>query len=265
MKKRVLSAMVLLAIFIPLILIGGIPFKIGLAIVSILTFKEVIDLRKKEKDFPSLIKILGLLCLLFLIFYTHNDYILEIGLSYRTIGIILLLLIIPAIFFDTEKYNTKDAFYLIGWILLLGTFFTALEFLVNYNILYFIFILLIPIFNDTFALIFGILIGKHKLIPSVSPKKTWEGSICGALLGSFIAGMFYLNLLNPTINILKLGISVLVLSIISQLGDLAFSKMKREAKIKDFSHLIPGHGGLLDRFDSLIFVVIAFVIMFTII
>ena len=76
MKKRVLSAMVLLAIFIPLILIGGIPFKIGLAIVSILTFKEVIDLRKKEKDFPSLIKILGLLCLLFLIFYTHNDYIL---------------------------------------------------------------------------------------------------------------------------------------------------------------------------------------------
>ena len=253
--------MVLIAIFVPLIMIGGIPFKIALAIVSILTFKEVIDLKKHEKDLPSIIKIIGVLGLLLMVCSEDNAFLLNLGLSFKTVGILMISLLIPTIFFENSKYNTKDAFYLLGWIILLATFFNGLDFLVNYNILYLIFLLIITILNDTFALIFGKLIGKHKLIPSVSPNKTWEGSICGALLGSFVAFMFYINIINPTISYMNLILIVLILSIIAQLGDLVFSKIKREAKIKDFSKLIPGHGGLLDRFDSLIFAVIAFLVM----
>ena len=74
--------------------------------------------------------------------------------------------------------------------------------------------------------------------------------------------MFYINILNPQVGLLKIILVVLLLSVMGQIGDLVFSKIKREAKIKDFSNLIPGHGGVLDRFDSLIFVVITYLIIF---
>ena len=74
--------------------------------------------------------------------------------------------------------------------------------------------------------------------------------------------MFYINILNPQVGILKIILVVLLLSVMGQIGDLVFSKIKREAKIKDFSNMIPGHGGVLDRFDSLIFVVITYLIIF---
>ncbi len=265
MKKRILSAAILIAIFVPLIVIGGLPFKIGVGIVSVLAFKEAIDLKKKEKDLPSIIKVLGMISLLILIFASKNDYLLNLGLSFRTIGCLLILLLGPTIFYGgNDKYTTRDAFYLIGWILLLGVFFNILIVLVDYNVLLLVFLLLITVLNDTFALIFGKLIGKHKLIVNVSPGKTWEGSLCGVALGTFVAVMFYLNFISSNVNVIKLCIFVAILSIIGQIGDLVFSKIKREAKIKDFSKLIPGHGGVLDRLDSLIFVVIAFLIMFTI-
>lgn len=263
MKTRIISAIVLIAIFVPLIIIGGIPFSITVGIVSALAFKEVIDLRKKEKDIPSLIKVVGIGCLLLLIFLSHNDYLLNLGLSYKALGLISLTLLIPTIFFkDTNRYTTKDAFYLMGWTLVLGIFFNSLIVLVNYNVLYLVFLLLITTLNDAFALIFGKLIGKHKLIPSVSPNKTWEGSICGCIVGTFVAVMFYINILNPQVGLLKIILVVLLLSVMGQIGDLVFSKIKREAKIKDFSNLIPGHGGVLDRFDSLILVVITYLIIF---
>ena len=239
MKKRVLSAAVLLTIFIPLLAIGGIPFKIGVGIVSILAFKEVIDLKKKDRELPSIIKIIGVICLLLIIFMTPKNYINDMSISYISLGLLLICFLLPTIFYGkNDKYNTKDAFYLIGWTLLLGIFFNSLIFLVDFNILYLIYLLLITILNDTFALIFGRLIGNHKLIPNVSPKKTWEGSICGAILGTFIAVMYFINIINPAVNLMRIIVITLMLSIIGQIGDLVFSKIKREVQIKDFSNLI---------------------------
>ena len=262
MKKRVLSAAVLIAVFIPLLIIGGWAFSIAAGIVGILSYKEVVDLRKKDHDLPSLIKIIGVIGLLVLIYLNTDKYFLYTGIEYKTIGILILAFLIPTIFYGrSNDYTTKDAFYMIGWTLLLGIFFNTLILMVNSNVLYFVFLLLITIMNDTFALIFGKLIGAHKMIPSVSPNKTWEGSICGLVLGSFIASVYYYNVINPNINIMKLIVIVLTLSIIGQIGDLVFSKIKRENRIKDFSNIIPGHGGILDRLDSIIFVVIAFLLM----
>ena len=93
----------------------------------------------------------------------------------------------------------------------------------------------------------------------ISPNKTWEGSIGGLLAGSLISLIFY-NFLISSIDI-KLVIITIILSIVGQIGDLIMSKIKRENGIKDFSNILPGHGGILDRLDSSIFVVLAYALM----
>ena len=106
---------------------------------------------------------------------------------------------------------------------------------------------------DTFAYFVGKFFGKHKLIPEISPKKTIEGSIGGIV---FTVGGFALyalsvnNIFHKDLSYLKLCILGLVLSIVSQIGDLIASSVKRQYAIKDYGSLFPGHGGVLDRFDS---------------
>lgn len=261
MKTRVLSAIVLIAILVPLLIIGGLPFSIALAVIATLSFKEITDLKKKEKDLPSLIKICGLLCLLLLSFAPVIKDITNASISFGYIAIVVCVYLIPTIFYGvSNRYTTKDAFYLIGWTILLGLFYNAVLSLVNNNLTQLIYLVLITTLNDTFALIFGKLIGTHKLT-AISPNKTIEGSLCGLILGTFVAVMFYIHIINPAVSLLKVIIMTGVLSIVGQCGDLIFSKIKRENKIKDFSKLIPGHGGILDRFDSLSLVVLTYLII----
>ncbi len=110
---------------------------------------------------------------------------------------------------------------------------------------------------DTFAYFSGLLFGKHKLCPSISPKKTVEGAI-GAVVGCVIItmafGLVLNNVYGRSINYLLLLVLSVFCGVIAQLGDLSASLIKREYGIKDFGNLIPGHGGILDRIDSLIFV-----------
>ena len=110
--------------------------------------------------------------------------------------------------------------------------------------------------TDTFAYLVGIKFGKHKLTP-ISPKKSIEGSI-GGIVGSTLIAIIYTYFINKICNA---GISYLeitgiavVLSVLSQIGDLAASSIKRYVDIKDFGKIIPGHGGLLDRIDSILFI-----------
>ena len=109
--------------------------------------------------------------------------------------------------------------------------------------------------TDTFAYFSGVFLGKHKLCPEISPKKTIEGSI-GGTIGAIILLLLYGLLLEKTfkmdINYIKLGILGLVISPISQIGDLTASIIKRKYGLKDYGNLFPGHGGILDRLDSVI-------------
>lgn len=109
---------------------------------------------------------------------------------------------------------------------------------------------------DTSAYFAGNLFGKHKLIEAVSPNKTVEGAV-GAVVGSVVAFFIYggiLTLLGYQVHFFRILLLSLICGVVAQLGDLSASVMKRAYKAKDFGKLIPGHGGLLDRIDSLIFV-----------
>lgn len=111
--------------------------------------------------------------------------------------------------------------------------------------------------TDTFAYTFGMLFGKHKLIPNVSPKKSVEGAI-GGIIGCIAINVLitYIVSVNTglVVNYLNLIVMLFLASIVSQLGDLAASCIKRDEDIKDFGNIMPGHGGILDRCDSVLFV-----------
>ncbi|WP_073992461.1 phosphatidate cytidylyltransferase [Parasporobacterium paucivorans] len=119
--------------------------------------------------------------------------------------------------------------------------------------------------SDTFAYLVGMIFGKHKLAPVLSPKKSVEGAV-GGVVASGILGIVYCLIFKEHISVspVMTGLICAGAAVISQIGDLAASGIKRNYEIKDYGRLIPGHGGILDRFDSIIFAapVIYYLIMY---
>lgn len=261
MKKRVLSAILIVAIFVPLLLIGGKVFAIFMTLLALMGLYEIIHIREGKKEFPFLMKIFAYIMVAFFSLSNFNSIEFTYTMDYRVVAFIIFAFLTPMVFIhDFKKYNLNDALFLIGSILFIGLSFNLLIICRNYDIMYIIYLLLITTITDTFALFSGILIGKHKLCPSVSPKKTIEGSVGGTIFGTFVATAFYITVIDPSMSLAFVTIITVILSLLGQLGDLVFSSIKRYYGKKDFSNLIPEHGGILDRFDSLIFVVLAFII-----
>ena len=260
MKNRIVSAIIMIAIVIPILFIGGIPYSLAVGLISCVAYKELIEIRKeKSNDYPNFIKLVGIIGTLLLIYSNFGKYGLLFGISYKLLCGIILIVCIPTLFYNSQ-YKVSDAFHLLSNILFLGIGFNLLISVYNYGIKYFILLILITTMTDTFALFGGKLIGKHKFT-SISPNKTIEGCIVGSVISTFISTVYYLNIIGSTTNLLTVIIIILFLSIIGQCGDLFFSAIKRESGKKDFGNLIPGHGGILDRLDSIIFVLFAFILV----
>ena len=253
MKKRLISAAVMLIIFIPLIIIGSFPFEIGITVVSLLAFRELISIYEKEIKIPIIVKVLSYLSVGLLVMCAES--------LLPCLALVLLFNFIPIIFINKNEYNYSNAVGLFGVIILVGLNFYILCSIRMSTLEEFIYLVLITILTDTFAYIGGKLLGKHKLIPKVSPNKTIEGSIIGSMAGTLVPCFVYLFFVNPDINIAILIIMTLIISIFGQLGDLLFSSIKRYYKVKDFSNIIPGHGGILDRFDSVLIASIAYTVI----
>lgn len=263
MKERIISAIVALIIIVPLVILGGKPFAIGVGVISVLGLKELLDLKKFHKKIPDFMILISYICLLLLVYSEFDGYSIAFGLTYRGMAISILALFIPTLFYKKEKYTAKDAFFLVASVLFLGLVFNGLILIRMFDLWHLVYLVLITTITDIFAMLLGMLFGKHKLT-AISPKKTVEGSILGSLVATVIATIFYFYFINKT-HILKIIVVTIALSIVGQLGDLLFSKIKRENDIKDFSNIMPGHGGILDRLDSLVFVILAYLILFTVI
>ena len=264
MKKRILGAAILILIIVPLLILGGLPFKLFVMLIGALGMYEIMKVRKKTKEIPIYMQILSYLYVVALIYFGSNIHSSSI-VYYELLIIPLLLFLVPVVLInDNDKYNINDALYLLGSSLFIGIGFSAFIIIRNNDLVYIIYLALITIMTDMFAYFIGRLIGKHKLCEKISPNKTIEGSLGGLIVGTVVPTMFYLYVINSSINVfLIVGITMLF-SIIGQIGDLLFSSIKRTNNVKDFSNLIPGHGGILDRFDSLLLVTITYMLFISI-
>lgn len=266
MKQRLTSAVIALIILIPLIILGGNIFNIGVYVIALLGLKEFMDIKETKKHIPLFVKIMSVVFYTIIILSSFGGNLLTLSMDYRLISGLFLAFLLPTVLYhDRDKYSINDAFYLMG-----GIFFLAVSMLLLINVRahslsMLIYLILITTMTDTFAYLTGVLIGKHKLLESISPKKTWEGTIGGTLFGTFISTVFYVTVINPEINLVIIILVSIFLSLVASLGDLVFSAIKRYYGKKDFSNIMPGHGGILDRLDSIIFVLLGFMFFITLI
>jgi phosphatidate cytidylyltransferase len=265
MKNRVLSSILLLLIFIPFIMKGDVFYAGLVLLVGLIAFKELFDLKLKDRKLSLLLEVLAYLAVGFLILNNYQSKELMIVLDYRILTFMLFAFMVPLVLIgDNDKYNLQDALYLLGSVLFIGFSFNLMILIRNYSITYFIYFLLTACFTDIFAFVTGKLIGRKKLAKEISPNKTVEGFIGGTIMGTFIGMVYYLTVVSNQIPFTQILIITITLSIMGQIGDLIFSQIKRYYHQKDFSNLVPGHGGILDLFDSLIFVIITSILFISI-
>jgi phosphatidate cytidylyltransferase len=250
MNKRYLGALLLSPLVI-LIFIGGIYLKYFALILSLIGMYEFFNVIK-EKNIHAMKYIGYILCIIY--YFTLSSTVNYNVFFLLIIAATFVMLCIPVI--DT-KYNFIDASISIFAFIYIAVFFSFIvlvESKTHGNFLVWL-IFISSWLCDTTAYYVGRYLGKNKLCPKVSPKKTIEGSI-GGLLGSTIAcGIFgYISVSAgvdiPLYHFLIIGF---LCGVFCQFGDLAASSVKRHVNVKDYSNLIPGHGGILDRFDSILF------------
>jgi len=194
------------------------------------------------------------------VFASVFDSIEQYALSYMGMMILFLLLIFASSIFSKGKIPVDEVFSVFTTTVYITVCFTSLILLRHREggeyLIFMAFCM--PLVSDTFAYFCGVFGGKHKLIPDVSPKKTIEGSIggmffCGLVCGGFALSVAKIEGFNLGVMLfVRMFIVGVIISVISQIGDLAASIIKRKMGIKDYGKIFPGHGGVMDRFDSIL-------------
>jgi len=249
MIKRIVTAIVIIGCVIPPLWLGGYFLDALISLVVIVGGFELINLLPTRKYFSTM--------LLFLCFLITTILVVIVPMKYSFALFSLLALIVLAFPIFTKQFTSEDAFFLIAIICMLYMIARSFTYIYDYNPLYIWYILLATYGCDTGAYFIGSLFGKTKLLPTISPKKTLEGAIGGWLVGAVVSFLFAIFAIK-NMNLLLMILGCIWLPIISQIGDLSFSAIKRHFNIKDFSNVFPGHGGFMDRIDSLVFNLIAF-------
>ena len=247
MKQRVITAFVLIAILAPILYFGGIAFWVLAVVMGLISANEMIKIT--EKSWPVSFQLISYVMVLAVIFSNLG------GMQYFFLVDVLILIILFAMLIFNEKVQFADIGVMFMYYNIIGMMiggFTRFYEISNMMPFYMAFATCV---TDAGAYFAGRLFGKHKLNERISPKKTIEGSVGGFILGaviSFVFGYFTLYV-KGLVPISFLIVGSLTMCVIGQIGDLAFSAIKRHYGIKDFGSLFPGHGGVLDRIDSISF------------
>ena len=296
MKQRIITGILMAIILVPLVLVPSEAmervFEFVVMLFAVIAMLELLAMYSKEKRIGIPMRIISIILMLFL--YLSVTYMasknlgissivtkgidhINLSTAFQPVTVLLFMLIVlmSGLVF-VHDYNVSDLGKLYIAILYVSLCAGALSVLRLLGIRFIVYLFVITVSTDIFALVFGMLLGKHKMAPNISPKKTWEGAIGGTIVASILGSLliiFYpyvsklfgfgdVDFFKNVFDYQKLGMFGLVLfaillsislSISSQIGDLIASKLKRNFGIKDYSNIFPGHGGVLDRFDSAFF------------
>ena len=303
LKKRVITGLIMAAIAFPCLILGNWLFFGFIVVVTGLAAYELVHITKIEGKLKIAIYVIVITMMLFLInyiFFKDNWELIKNGeqvtawtfvnKNFENIELSSMLIIITAIIFfcisfATEKMTIFYVFYFItmlivislgiqsflylrfspflAWELADPSYVNQASFPYFESLLLVLYLMIGVMMNDIGAYFVGILFGKHKMNPRISPKKTWEGFIGGIVISAVFSITFALVLAlvkKPILPRFALDTQFYWIPLISiamplagDIGDFVFSAIKRNEGIKDFSNLLPGHGGILDRIDSLLF------------
>lgn len=272
MLKRIITAAVCLAIFIPVLIFSGttagkiifISLLAALAVIGVYELAGCIGLRRKWLiSIPSYI--FTVLIMVFVLYLPDKSWMIKVAFATAFLYIFVTFSVSMLSSGNVRMSQTAElvsvsAYIVIGFLCIILT-----RYATSYNIdgdvrtimgNYLYMLIFIGAWaTDSGAYFVGVLMGKHKLIPSVSPHKTVEGAIGGVLgcaVGYAIYGAVLSLAFNVKVNWAALMILAVIIAVVDQFGDLIASYIKREQGIKDFGTIFPGHGGVLDRFDSII-------------
>lgn len=268
MKQRIITAIVLLLCAIPICIFSGtVVFPIAMAFIGFVGVYEMLGCMGTRKNLLISVPLYILsLAAPFMVWREYNYFITSFKPDYSAILLPLTfaLYLLAVWVFSYQKNQDVDmnklitsaivSLYIIG---ATSSIVMIREAIGGEYYWYFIFIG--AWVTDTFAYFSGMLFGKHKLIPAVSPKKTVEGAIGGTVfcIVFFVAYGALINYLTDyNISLVLLGFIGLLSAIVSMIGDLSMSVIKRTYGIKDYGKIFPGHGGVLDRFDSILAVAV---------
>lgn len=299
MRTRIITAIVAIAIILPLVLFGDWGFFVLISLALIIGCIEVVRCAKRK--YSKVLYITSFVLAILVLWWNIFQFVIDNGYFPRlyecyqyiyisvTIMFIGICLAVITVLID-KGFTIVDACFIFGIIVLISLGFQSALVLRYYPVaiyhaipgnenlpylnvydnlessLLILFVAVGACLNDAFAYFVGVFFGKHKLNERISPKKTWEGFIGGVVLTAIVLMVwaFVLALVDNGSHAILKGLldlnnwpHIIILSfvipLVSTLGDLVFSAIKRYYGIKDFSNVLPGHGGILDRMDSIVF------------
>lgn len=260
MKQRVITGVILAGILIPIFFYGGLLLDITLLLFSMIATWELSRMFSRNLTNPRIVQIfqIGFSGGLFFLIRSYYQGVVPLEWAFSLIVLMVVIGSLFMVFYD--QFSSKEFGNMFISVLYPAIGFSAISGLGAFDggIYVIGFLFMTTIMTDTFAYIFGVKFGKHRLAEKISPKKSIEGSI-GGTLSAIVLTMIYILVFklevigNIQMSILVSILLIFVISVIGQIGDLVASKLKRDCGIKDYSNLFPGHGGVMDRFDSAIF------------
>jgi phosphatidate cytidylyltransferase len=252
MKQRIVTAIIAAAVFLPIVIYGGIPFILLTYLIATVGLYELLKMKNIR-----LFTIPGLLSLsllwIFLLPKEYQQIILDLNYSKVELAFMVVLLFLTYTVATKNKFTFEEVGFSV-----LGTIYVGLGFYYfmetrDAGLVYIFYSLFMIWATDSGAYFIGKALGKRKLWPEISPNKTIEGSIGGVVCAVIVAVLFSV-FSDIDVSLIQLLVITIVLSIFGQIGDLVESALKRHFNVKDSGRILPGHGGILDRFDSLLFV-----------
>lgn len=256
MRQRVITAVIALAVFIPILMVGGVAVELTGALLAVVGVYEMF--RMKGLNIVSFEGILSALGAIFLVLPKERYFFfLPANTDSTMLFYFTVMLLLGASVISKNMYTVDEAGFPVLVSLYVGIGFREFVNARSESLIILMFGLLIVWATDIGAYMIGRKYGKRKLWPEISPNKTIEGAL-GGIISSVVVTFIYVMLFSKQQNFVYplpvLLLFTVVFSIVGQFGDLVESAIKRYFNVKDSGNILPGHGGILDRFDSMLFV-----------